>query len=212
MRVDFKNGLSQLKGLTQRSQNSPSSSSSILKVLREKKNLTQAQLARILQTSRKKLHTIESKSTDQIKLGEMQSFAKALGYNLKSVLPLALQFLSHESAGVKKILLDRPVQETVLGEGAKMQVFLSDTKHLFIGVLLLEPQRSVMRDQLPLQDLVFGIVHEGTLLIDTLGVREQVIKSRQVFYFDEDFPAEFCNTDHYNKLSVLCFSVLLPDT
>ena len=182
---------------------------SFLKLLREKKNLSLSELARRVKASRKKLQAAESKGANKIELGELDLFARALGYKMSEVMPL-VRASFQDNLGIKKILLDAPAAELNIGEGAKLVVFENEDYGNFIGMLHLEPGKSVKRESLPLRDAVFGIVFDGTLFMDCLGIHQHVIKCSQAFCFSRPFPVEFCNTDHFRKVSVLFSSVYLP--
>ena len=178
---------------------------SLLKHLREKRNISQSELARRANVSRKKLHTLEHKKPHQIELGELHLFAKALGYQMSEIVQM-MHTSFQGNLEIKKVLLDAPTHELSFAPGVKLQIFVNEPQGNFLGLLNLDPGKSVQKELLPLSDLVLGIVFEGTLLIDCVGKGEQVIKSQQIFYLKRSLPIEFCNTNPNQKLSILFFS------
>ncbi len=180
---------------------------SLLKLLREKKKISRTQLSRLTQLSPYQVEGLEGKGAQSL-LDKFFSCTHALGYGAGDVLNLMQS--SHRKAlpDILKGTLGKPLSETSFQDGAKISTYLH-SKDNFFGLLQLGVGKAITMQQIHRGDTVFGIVREGTLVIDHL-VSQTVHKKDQCFVLSAGLPARFLNGDSFIQVSTLLFSLTYP--
>lgn len=182
--------------------------SSLLKIMREAKNLTQTELANRAQLSRYQVQRIEQQSSDKF-FEKIQVCVKALGYKLRDFIDLMEAGWNLNELKVLRCSLDKPRSETILEPGVKLSTYLKEETGTFLGQVILEPGKCIRREDIPVGSMVLGLVFEGTLVIDSLGI-EQIHHDKQCFLFDGVMPFEFWNREPVKKTRALVFSFKYP--
>jgi len=180
---------------------------SLLKLLREKKKVSRMQLSRLAQLSTYQVEGLEGKGTQSL-LDKFFSCTHALGYKTSDVLKV-MEF-SHRRAGtdILKGSLGKPLSETNFCDGAKISTYLN-SKGNFLGLLQLGVSKNIAMRQVHSGDIVFGVVREGTLVIDHL-INQTVHKKDQFFVLPGSVPVRFLNGDSFIQVSTLILSIAYP--
>jgi transcriptional regulator with XRE-family HTH domain len=181
------------------------SKSSLLKTLREKKRISRSHLSKLTRLSTYQIEGVEGKNTENI-LNRFLACAKALGYKPGDILSAMDQ---KGGPAFLKGAIGKPLHEKNLGAGIKLSSYLSQHDN-FLGLLELEGGRSLEMGRLYVGDIVFGIVWEGTLVID-LFAKQSVYKKDTFFIFPGKLPVKFLNEDGLMRITaVLLFSAKFP--
>ena len=180
---------------------------SFLKHLREKKKVSRTKLSKLTQLSTYQVEGLEGKGTQSV-LSKIFLCTKALGYKTHDIMNL-MEFGCREKETVcSKGMIGKPRSETIFQEGVKLLNYMQENGN-YLGQLQLGVGKSLKREHFPTGDIVFGIVREGTLVVDIL-VTQSVHKKDQFFVLPGGLPAQFSNGDNYTQLSALIFSVSHP--
>jgi transcriptional regulator with XRE-family HTH domain len=184
---------------------------SFLRMLREKNLMSQEELGKRIGASRKQILRIEQKNPHKLLMEEIVLFTKGLGYRLSDVIQL-LEAGRNDDFWVLKRSMEEPKTIVSFGEGRELRTLISGPEGDWAGLVNLDPRKSLSCNELPIGELVWGIVFKGTLLLDALGV-EKVFKEKDCFRFKGSIPFQICNTDSFYKLSIFLFSISFsPDS
>ena len=181
------------------------SEASFLKALRQKKKVSRTKLSKLTQLSPYQVEGLEGRNTQSL-LSRAFLCINALGYTIHDVLHLIDSGGKHSA--FLKGTLSTPRSETNFAEGVKFLNYLDENGNFF-GQLQLEVGKKLGRENFPNGDLVFGIVREGTLVIDML-TKQTVHKKDHFFILPGKSPVDFLNGDSFVRVCVLIFSVRYP--
>ena len=180
---------------------------SLLKQLRERKKISRTQLSKMTQLSAYQVEGLEGKGAGDL-LSKFFSCTSALGYEPGDIMGMmGLVYKGNEPAFLRGSL-NKPLFETTFQDGVRLITFLNANDNV-LSMLELAPGKDGGIEHLPAGDIVFGIVREGTLVIDLL-LKETVYKKDSFFILPGVFPVKFLNTDRYVPASVLIFSIKYP--
>ena len=179
-------------------------SHSLLRRLRENKQMSQTELANRALISRRKLQKMEKKKLGELQIGEIIDFAKGIGYEFMDLLQL-LHEGNRDNSGILKFSFDKPLSTIRFREGVELLTFVENGAKDFIGLLNLEASKSLDWKNLPMADVLFGFVLKGRLLVDSLGV-EKVVEEKSCFCIPGFTPFELHNIDFVPRISILLFS------
>lgn len=181
--------------------------SSLLKALREKKRMSRSQISKMTRLSTYQVEGLEGEGTKNF-LRKFFVYVKALGYKAEDVFKLIESDGHEKTAMFLGGMIGKPVSEMAFEEGVKLLTYLR-WDGCFFGQLQLAPGKRLKKESFPAGDRVFGIVCEGTVLIDTL-IKQAVYKKDHFFALPGDLPAELINSDPYSQVSILLYSIEYP--
>ncbi len=180
---------------------------SLLKFLREKKKISRTQLSRLTQLSTYQVEGLEGKGAQNL-LDKFFSCTQALGYRPGDVSNVMASAYRKTGTGISKGILTKPLSETNFHNGAKISTYVHG-KESFFGLLELGVGKNISMQQVHSGDVMFGIIREGTLVIDHL-VNQTVHKKDHFFILPGILPAKFINGDSFVQVSILLFSIVHP--
>ena len=175
-----------------------------LRTLREKRMISQTQLAARAQISRREVQGIESKAFGELKVRDIRLFASGLGVDPAELMKF-IEAGGQKDFGISRCSLDQPLLSTRFSKGSELFSFVEKGSGEFIGILQLDVNSSISRESLFFQDFLFGMVLKGTLLLDNMGL-ERVFKERSCFCIRRHVPFTLQNNDSLNGVSLLLFS------
>ncbi len=170
------------------------SPSSFLKALREKKNLSQAEIAKRLQLTRYQIQSLEGHSSLKI-LERFFLYAHALGYKTEDIADLMAVICGKNEFRIERGMIEQPVSESIIGEGVKIVTYQKAGKGNFFIQLFLGVGRGLGKGHFPAQGTLFGIVREGTLVIDQL-TKEEIFKKDHFFFLPSSISFELWNRNN----------------
>ena len=179
----------------------------LLKALREQKRISRRQISKLTRLSTYQVEGLEGEGTKNF-LNKFFTYVKALGYRAEDVFRLIESDYHGEETLVSAGALGKPLSEVIFEDGVKFLTYLRQSGCYF-GQLQLAPGKQLRRGFFPASDRVFGIVCEGTVVIDTM-VKQSVHKKDHFFGFAGNIPAEFINGDPYIQTSVLLYLIEYP--
>ena len=176
---------------------------SFLSLLREERELSQRNFARLLGIPRSYLQRLESKPWEDLCLKELQLLAKGLGMKIEQLIHL---YHTKESGNgiLSRCSLAEPFSVIDCVEGIKLASLLRDTQSCFVGSLSLEARKGLSKDQTPQGPFLFCLVLEGILVVNVYS-KEHVFKEKECFAIADAHPYELYNP-HQIRRAVLFFS------
>lgn len=181
---------------------------SLLKILREKKNMSRADLSRLVPLSTYQIEGLED-GNGQGFFHKFLNCTRALGYRTSDVLLMLAKVCESEDFDLLKGVLGKPSHSVRFENGARIHKYISQSENFF-GLLELEKNHAIEMAQIHPGDVILGIVREGTLVVDSAG-NISVHKKDSFFILPGRIPATFLNEDSYVRTAdVLIFSVKYP--
>lgn len=174
----------------------------ILKSLRERKKISRAKLSKLTQLTPYQVEGLEGERNESA-LNKTCVYIKALGFNVGEILHLINS--ADKKSEFPKGTLAAPLSETSFSDGIKFLTYHQDENNHFCR-LQLAVGKSLERTKFPESSTVFGIVREGTLVIDTL-VKETIHKKDHFFILPGNLPVNFINGDSFIQTSALLFFI-----
>jgi transcriptional regulator with XRE-family HTH domain len=189
----------------------PKKQPSILRQLREQRNLSQRELARKMGVSRIQLQWMENKHPERLLLREVKLMAGALQYSLPALMKI-MGFEGELDPKFFRCSLDQPVSNIRFDDGVELASILEQGGKAFAGRLSLLPQKSFSLKQLPGRvDYVFAKVMQGMAFVEGCG-SPMILKEKEGLFIDSGAQLnkiEMQNNHSVQKLSVLFFAHLL---
>ena len=182
--------------------------SSLLKTLREKKNLSRNQVANRTHFSVYQVEGLEGQGTENV-LNRFLTYTTALGYKTDDILKLILQASQGSDPTHLKGTIGKALFEKTFEDGVKLHTYL-EKDGIFLGLLELSMGHSIYLKQIHAGDLVLGIIREGILTVDFL-TSQAIHKKDSFFVLPGSVPARFLNEDGLLRTaSILLFSAKFP--
>lgn len=178
--------------------------SSPLRVLREKKGMSQKTLAEKLEIDRTRLVRLEQKGWSELSLGDLTLFSKGLDMSLQEI----LSYFKDPSKNVmlERSHLNRPFFKIDSGLGYHFDSLLKNPGASFIGALHLAPKSALKEEQSPQAALLFYFVLEGELLL-TIGGKEYCLKEKECFALNGPARYELYNPHQIKEAAALLITI-----
>jgi transcriptional regulator with XRE-family HTH domain len=172
-----------------------------LRLLREKKGMSQQALAGKMGVIRNHLVRIENKSWKKLTVKDLDLVA--LGLNAKT--EEIFQYLeSFGKDGIQGADLKRPAFIVDTGKGARFASFLKKPAACFAGSFTLDPQKILAKKEAPRAGFVFYYVLKGAVCVKA-AVSERSFEANGFFYFESNAAYELYNPDPFQPLVALFF-------
>ena len=181
------------------------SAPSFLRVMRERRKMSRTELSKRTKLSAYQVEGLEGKNTENL-LSRLRLCVEALGYKLNDL--LNLMDVSCQNDICSKGTLGKPHSETIIEDGVKWQSYAED-QSIFLSHLQLAKGKSIGKEKFPATDVIFGLIREGTLLVDML-THQIVYKKDQFFIMRKDSSFKLVNACPYTEVSVLLFALRHP--
>jgi len=171
-----------------------------LRLIRERKSISQRVLAKKMGIKRGQLLRIERKPWDKLALGELDLFSTALDLNVRDLI--------HFIAALKKKEIyyrgdrENPFFEIELDCGIHCASFLPKPKDHFVGILSIPPQKCLKNGRIPRSDFLMVYIVKGVLNL-SLQDRDLVLREGQYFSYAESLHIEFYNPQRLDNLEIL---------
>lgn len=175
---------------------------SLIKLLREKKRISRMELSRITRLSTYQVEGLEGKGTQNL-LDRIFLCVKALGYQTQDIFHL-IESTGKSHPKLIKGALAKPYSETTFNGNVKLMTYYQK-EGSFFGLLVLGGGKSFKIENLPVGDIIFGLVREGTLVMDIM-LEPTVHKKDNFFVLPGSLSVELANADNYSPTSILIFS------
>ena len=174
----------------------------LIAAFREKKRISQRQLADLLGISRTRLQRMEQSAWQRLSLGDLDSLASALSMPLAEL----LQQFSFAAAQTEifRGSFAAPIYQTQV-TGARFISALPKQSGSLVGRLVLEPKAVFAAELLESASGVSGFVEKGEILICSLG-RQWVVRADESFKIPPGWMIEFSNPHQILRASVAVFS------
>ena len=175
-----------------------------LRMLREKKGMSQRALARKTGIEQSRLSRLEAKAWKDIDLGNATLLTQGLGCDLEELIPAHTRNKKPGSisfGSIKKPLFTIDYQKEV-----QVGSLLKPDASRFIGVLTLAPLKRMMAGQTPCASFLLYFVHRGSLALICNG-QEREFKEGQTVVLNKNDVYALHNQDPVRELILLLISI-----
>lgn len=175
----------------------------IFQKIRNEKKWSQRELSQKMLVSRSHLQRLEEKEWSNITLGEVVCFADAVAYPVRRLLSLV------GLGPLKKMEFARcsqaqPFSIVSYDAGVCLYYFIDAPENYHLGMLQIDPQKTLQGQRLPKANFLWGFINRGNLCL-TLEGEEMIFKEREVFHLDPTLNFDLYNPHPLNSLDMLIF-------
>lgn len=176
-----------------------------LKILREKRRISQKALAKKIGIERTRLIRLERKHWKELSVGDVELLSRGMEMNLNDLIRYLKGFDGTGGRTLERTHLKTPYFVIDSKQGYKLNSLLKQPGHFFAGVLNLDPHKTWPCEACLQGRFLFYQVLEGEVLV-TLSSKEYLIREKECFSLQGETFYEFYNPHQFKEAAVLLFA------